>query len=284
MQDQKHYLLNVLELREGTGIDWKSLDSHNIQIVSSLLLLLQELTSNLQVTIAKNRRTSSSCRCHCSGSLRRFFEGLIDHVVAVEWWLLTIHKTHDRVIVVFSISIHSISRTRIETEVNVTVGFCLGLALAMVFAEAVSSSSVVSIDSVTYLSTPFTMLTSRNGIVLKQRWNLNFNIVSIIMIANLHVHDCADSRILENPSILLKESFFHCEASYILGISVASLVLLLYQEYRSIVLCRQASNPHQNIVWFWWFFWQLFEFLLVFLHKVFPLLCIGRCFLRWRGR
>ena len=48
---------------------------------------------------------------------------------------------------------------RIETEVNVTVGFCLGLASAMGFLEAVPSSLVVSIDSVTYLSTPFTILT-----------------------------------------------------------------------------------------------------------------------------
>ena len=38
------------------------------------------------------------------------------------------------------------------------VGFCLGLALAMVFPEAMSSSLLVSIDSVTYLSTPFTIL------------------------------------------------------------------------------------------------------------------------------
>ena len=61
MQDQLHYLLNVLELLESTGIDWKSLDSRNIETFSSLLLLLPELISNLQVTIAKRRRTSASC-------------------------------------------------------------------------------------------------------------------------------------------------------------------------------------------------------------------------------
>ena len=49
MQDQQHYLLKVLELLEGTGIDWKSLDSRSIEIFSSLLLLLPELISNLQV-------------------------------------------------------------------------------------------------------------------------------------------------------------------------------------------------------------------------------------------
>ena len=33
-------------------------------------------------------------------------------------------------------SIHFLSRSGIEIEVNVTVGFCLGLALAMDFPEA----------------------------------------------------------------------------------------------------------------------------------------------------
>ena len=56
-------------------------------------------------------------------------------------------------------SIHTLSRTRTETEVNVTVGFCLGLALAMGFPEAVSTSTLVTIDPDTYLSTPFTIFT-----------------------------------------------------------------------------------------------------------------------------
>ena len=35
-----------------------------------------------------------------------------------------------------------------------------------------------------------------------------------------------------------------------LGIKVASVVLLLFQEYRSsIVLVRQALNPHQSTIW-----------------------------------
>ena len=78
-------------------------------------------------------------------------------------------------------SIHSLSRTGIETEVSFTVGFCRGLALAMGFTEAMSISSLVSIDYVTYLSTPFTILTQEAGIVLKQRWDLNFNTVSTFL-------------------------------------------------------------------------------------------------------
>ena len=50
-------------------------------------------------------------------------------------------------------------------------------------------------------------------------------------------------------SILSHESSSRFEASCTLGINVASLAFLLNQEYRSIVLFRQASNPHQNIVW-----------------------------------
>ena len=52
-------------------------------------------------------------------------------------------------------SIHFLSRTEIETEINVPVGFCLGLALAMGFPEAMSCSLFVSIDSVTYPSTEY---------------------------------------------------------------------------------------------------------------------------------
>ena len=51
MQDQQHYLLNVLELLEGTGIDGKSLDSRNIVMLSSLLSLLPELKTNLKLPL-----------------------------------------------------------------------------------------------------------------------------------------------------------------------------------------------------------------------------------------
>ena len=88
-QDQQHFLLNVLELLEGTGIGWESLDSHNIEIFS-WFLPLPVLISSLQVTIAKRRRTSAFCtlrRYHCSGSPHHFLAGLIDHVAAIGWQL-----------------------------------------------------------------------------------------------------------------------------------------------------------------------------------------------------
>ena len=53
----------------------------------------------------------------------------------------------------FNVDIHFLSRTGIEID------FSLGLASAMVFLEAVFSSFVVGIDSVTYQSTPFAILT-----------------------------------------------------------------------------------------------------------------------------
>ena len=203
MQDQQHYLLNVLELLEGTRIDWKSLDSRNIEIFSSHLSLLPELTSN----------PSSN---HCEASSNFFFlhssmmslQWIADHVLAIGWWLLTLHNTYDRCV---AISNHFLSRTKIETDVTVTVGFCLGLALAMGFLEAMSSSFVVSIDSVTYLSSPLTILT-QGTVVLKQRWYLSFDTVSIIMIANFYVPDWADPCILENPSSFTSPIFIarHC--------------------------------------------------------------------------
>ena len=50
-------------------------------------------------------------------------------------------------------------------------------------------------------------------------------------------------------SILSHGPPFHCEAACTLGTSVAPVVLLLFQEKRSIVLVQQASNPHQNTIW-----------------------------------
>ena len=77
---------------------------------------------------------------------------------------------------------------------------------------------------------------------------MKFDAVSIIVIVNFYVQDWADPRILANP-FSHTSHLFHFEASCILGMNVASVVLLLYQECRSIVLFRQASNPHQNIIW-----------------------------------
>ena len=246
-RDQNHYHLNVFGLLDGAGIAWNSLDSRNIEIFSSLLLLLPELISNLQVTSAKYRRTSSSCIrrwCHCGGSIRRFLEGLIDHVITIGWWLLTLHSTCDRCV---SISIHFPFKNRNRNRSQ----SCCGLLSWSCFSNWFSRSYVlffrgqhrfwhVLINAI-HDSDP------RNGVVLKQRWYLNFDAVSIIMIANFYVQDWADPHSWE--SILWNKSPFHCEASYILGINVASVVLPLYQKKRSILLVRQASNPHQNAVW-----------------------------------
>ena len=130
-------------------------------------------------------------------------------------------------------SIHILSWTRIEIEVNVTVGFCLGLALAMGFPEAVFSSFVVGINSVTYLSTPFTILTHETVL----SWN------SKSLCSRL------DRWLSCFGTILLHESPLHCEAACTLDTSVAFAVLLLFQEYRSIVLVGQASNTRQNTIW-----------------------------------
>ena len=92
-----------------------------------------------------------------------------------------------------SMSIHILSRTGTEIEVNVNAGFCLGLASAMGFLEAVFSSFAVGIDSVTYSSTPFTILTQET--VLSWKWDL-----TVFMMTNFYVQDWSDSCVLENPS------------------------------------------------------------------------------------
>ena len=117
----------------------------------------------------------------------------------------------------------------------------------MGFPEATSFSFLVSIDSVTYSSTPFTILTQEAVL----SWNRDGIWTSYCI-------DHRDSKLLCSKlgrfsysweSILTHESLFHFEASCILGKNVASVVLLLYHEKRSIVLFRKALNPHQNTVW-----------------------------------
>ena len=62
------------------------------------------------------------------------------------------------------------------------VDFIRGLALAIGFPEALcSSSSMVSVVSVTYFSTPFTTRTQEAGSVLKQRSDLSFNALTVFM-------------------------------------------------------------------------------------------------------
>ena len=67
-------------------------------------------------------------------------DGLFDHVVV--WHVKTLLIVWS---LCFNVYPFFFFRTGIETEVNVTVGFCLGLALAMGFSKAMSSSFLVSI-------------------------------------------------------------------------------------------------------------------------------------------
>ena len=92
MHDQWRFLL---ELLENTRIDWKSLDSSDIDICSSLLLFLPVLISNLQLIIAQHHRSSSSCTLqqhHCIGLLRQILEELVCHAVAIGYRLVTLKK------------------------------------------------------------------------------------------------------------------------------------------------------------------------------------------------
>ena len=109
------------------------------------------------------------------------------------------------------------------------------------------SPVAVGTDSVTYLSKPFTIPTHET--------------VCLEIEKELELQRCMvrhDSKLLCSrldrslsclESILSHESYFHCEAAGILGIRVAPVILLLFQEYRSVVLVQQASNPHQNTMW-----------------------------------
>ena len=95
-------------------------------------------------------------------------------------------------------SIHFLSRTGIETEVNITVGVCLGLTWVMDFIEAMSFF-LICIDSVTYLSTVFTILNretilspNRNGvwtsILCRSSWYQTFMFKTGPILVFLRIH------------------------------------------------------------------------------------------------
>ena len=77
---------------------------------------------------------------------------------------------------------------------------------------------------------------------------MNSNTFLFVTIANLHVQDWTDSCLASNHSSHTGRLFI-CEAACTLGVGVASVVLPLFQEYRSTVRVQQASNPHQNTIW-----------------------------------
>ena len=82
-------------------------------------------------------------------------------------------------------SIHFLSRTRIETEDSVTAGFSCGLALATSLPEALYYSSLGCIVSVTYSSIPLRIRTQdavrsrnrdsiRTSILYRSSWRQTF--------------------------------------------------------------------------------------------------------------
>ena len=136
---------------------------------------------------------------------------------------------------------------------------CFGKSLA----EALCSSSLVCIDSVTYLSIPLTIRTPRGCVVLKQRFDQNFNTVSIFMATNFYVQDWTDSRILENPSFRSSELFAskHCV------FSAETLHPISFFCIKSIVIFSTIFKPDsEHSLGNFWSSDILFEFALTILH------------------
>ena len=80
----------------------------------------------------------------------------------------------------------------------------------------------------------------RFGLIFKQRLNLDFNTASSVFIANFYVRDWA--KIVHCfGSILLYEFLFDLEATYILGIKIDFLLLVVTEEHRRIAQLRQRS-------------------------------------------
>ena len=90
-----------------------------------------------------------------------------------------------------SMSIHLLSRTGIEIEVSVIVGFGRGLAFAMGFPKPCSLLPCSALF-LSRICQPRLHSNPRYGLNTKQRWNLNFNTASVFMITNFYVQDGAE--------------------------------------------------------------------------------------------
>ena len=93
-------------------------------------------------------------------------------------------------------SIHFLSRTGRQRHCGLQLWSCFGNSSprsSMLFLLGLHRFCHVLLNSA-HDSNP------RGCVVLRQRFDQNFNTVSIFMTTNLYVQDCTDSRILENPS------------------------------------------------------------------------------------
>ena len=88
----------------------------------------------------------------------------------------------------------------------------------------------------------------RFGLIFEQRLYLDFNTVSSVFIANFYVRDWAMTYIAFDPPCYFS-SFFDLEATFVLGIKIELLLLLVTEEYRRIVQLRLISNLLRSIVW-----------------------------------
>ena len=138
-------------------------------------------------------------------------------------------------------SIHDLSRTRIETEDSVTAGFRCAPRRSMLFLLGLHRFCHVLINSA-HDSNP------RGCAVSKRRFNQNFNTFSIFMTTNFCVQDWTYSRILENPSfrsgLLLASN--HCVFSSEM-LHPISFFCIKCEDVLSFF--QQSSNQRQSIVW-----------------------------------
>ena len=166
------------------------------------------------MTIAKHRRTFSSCilprRRHIE-LLRQFPKGLFDHVVAIGSWLLTLDNTFDHVIVVFqclSIFCHEQEKKRktASLRASVVVLLCQQVSPKLYALPPWLHRFCHVLVNSAHDSNPRCWADS------KQRFNQNFNLVSIHMATNFYVEDWTDPRMLENPSFRSSLLFasWHC--------------------------------------------------------------------------
>ena len=173
------------------------------------------------MNIAKHHRTPSSCilpRRRQIERLRQFPAGLFDHVVAIGSWLLTLENAFDHVIVVCQcLSIFCHEQEQKRKTVLLRASGNRSPRSSMIFLLGLRRFCHVLVNSA-------------HHVVLKQRFDQNFNAISIFMATNFHVQDWTDSRILENPSFRI---FFSHRS-------------IVYSRHKCCILCPSSVSSEKK--------------------------------------
>ena len=253
------YFLNVLGLLEGTRITEKSSGSRNIGTFSSVLHLFARIDVHFQVNNAEQGRiasfhltnilfllTISSC-IHQQFGRNGLHHLLLDELVSVskqpskEFWTWKQGGSLDSVFQCQSLSLFHWEKgpTTRWWLFQCWTCFCSGIPRSFLFLLDQHGFSDKLVNTV-HNSNP------RFGLIFEQSWT---SILCLPCLLQTFMSETGPWRTSLSTTLFIWVPFFDLEATFVLGIKIELLFLLVTEEYRRIVQLRLISNLLRSIVW-----------------------------------